>query len=122
MKRALFLSFALMAAPLPGQAATQTVSMEAVFDNTIVSTYPSGRSTRLWLNRDGSYSARRTNGKATAGRWSRKGDRVCLRQTRPIAIPLTFCSKIVSGGVGTRWESRSPKGEPLKNRLVAGRN
>lgn len=122
MKPALFLCFALLTAPATGHAATKGASLEAAFGNTIVSTYPSGRSTRLWLDRDGSYKARRTNGKPTAGRWTRKGDKVCLRQTEPISIPLTFCSRIVAGSVGSTWESRSPKGEPLKNRLVAGRN
>ena len=95
--------------------------VEAAFGNTIVSTYPSGRSTKLWLNRNGTYEGQRTNGKHTAGRWSLKGGKVCLKQTKPAAIPLTFCSKVPSGRVGTTWNSKSPKGEPLRNRLVAGR-
>jgi hypothetical protein len=92
--------------------------VEAAFGNTIVSTYPSGRSTRLWLNRNGTYEGQRTNGKRTAGKWSLKGGKVCLKQN---GLPLTFCSKIPAGKVGTTWSSKSPKGEPLKNRLVAGR-
>jgi hypothetical protein len=92
--------------------------VEAAFGNTIVSTYPSGRSTKLWLNRDGTYAGQRTNGKRTAGRWSLKGGKVCLKQN---GLPLTFCSKIPAGKVGLTWSSKSPKGEPLKNRLVPGR-
>ena len=92
--------------------------VEAAFGNTIVSTYPSGRSTKLWLNRNGTYEGQRTNGKRTAGKWSLKGGKVCLKQN---GLPLTFCSKIPAGGVGARWNSKSPKGEPLRNRLVAGR-
>ena len=95
--------------------------VEAAFGNTIVSTYPSGRSTRLWLNRNGTYEGQRTNGKRTAGKWSLKGGKVCLRQTKPAGIPLTFCSKVPNGKVGATWTSKSPKGEPLRNRLVAGR-
>jgi hypothetical protein len=96
--------------------------VEAAFGNTIVSTYPSGRSTRLWLNRNGTYEGQRTNGKRTAGKWSLKGGKVCLKQTKPAGIPLTFCSKVPSGKVGATWTSKSPKGEPLRNRLVAGRS
>lgn len=92
--------------------------VEAAFGNTIVSTYPSGRSTKLWLNRDGTYVGQRTNGKRTAGKWSLKGGKVCLKQN---GLPLTFCSKVPAGKVGLTWFSKSPKGEPLKNRLVAGR-
>lgn len=95
--------------------------VEAAFGNTIVSTYPSGRSTKLWLNRNGTYEGQRTNGKRTAGKWSLKGGKVCLKQTKPAGIPLTFCSKVPAGKVGLTWSSKSPKGEPLKNRLVAGR-
>lgn len=95
--------------------------VEAAFGNTIVSTYPSGRSTKLWLKRDGTYDAQRTNGKRTAGKWTLKGGKVCLRQTRPASIPLTFCSTVPTGKVGLTWSSKSPKGEPLRNRLVAGR-
>lgn len=92
--------------------------VEAAFGNTIISTYPSGRSTRLWLNRNGAYEGQRTNGKRTAGRWTLKGGKVCLKQN---GLPLTFCSKIPAGKVGAAWSSKSPKGEPLRNRLVSGR-
>lgn len=114
---------ALFTLPLaPAQAAPATRSpVEAAFGNTIVSTYPSGRSTKLWLNRNGTYEGQRTNGKRTAGKWTLKGGKVCLRQTRPTGIPLTFCSTVPNGRVGATWTSKSPKGEPLRNRLVAGR-
>lgn len=95
--------------------------VEAAFGNTIVSTYPSGRSTRLWLNRNGTYEGQRTNGKRTAGKWTLKGGKVCLKQTKPAGIPISFCSPIPKGKVGMTWSSKSPKGEPLRNRLVAGR-
>lgn len=106
----------------PAQAAPPKASpVEAAFGNTIVSTYPSGRSTRLWLNRNGTYEGQRTNGKRTSGKWSLKGGKVCLKQTKPAGLPLTFCSPVPAGKVGTTWNSKSPKGEPLRNRLVAGR-
>ncbi len=119
MKKSLMLATLIALTPLSQVSAASPV--EAAFGNTIVSTYPSGRSTKLWLKRDGTYEARRTNGKPTWGRWSLKRGKVCLKQTNPAGIPLTFCSKVPAGKVGAIWSSKSPKGEPLKNRLVAGR-
>ena len=102
-------------------AATSERDLEPAFRNTITSTYPSGRSAKLWLNPDGSYTGQGAKGGRTAGKWVIKGDDLCLRQTRPISLPFRYCTPIVKGGVGARWDARSPKDEPLKNRLVAGR-
>jgi hypothetical protein len=116
----------MLATVVAAMSIAPTVSLaaspvEAAFGNTIVSTYPSGRSTKLWLQRNGTYEGQRTNGKRTAGKWTLKGGKVCLKQTRPAGIPISFCSTIPRGKVGTTWNSKSPKGEPLRNRLVAGR-
>jgi hypothetical protein len=114
----LILFYSLLAAP--AFAATEK-DLAPAFRNTIVSTYPSGRSAKLWLNRDGSYTGQGAKGGRTAGKWSIKGDDLCLRQTKPFGLPIRYCTPIVKGGVGTRWSARSPKDEPLRNRLVAGR-
>jgi hypothetical protein len=121
MTRSLILAVAVSGTMLTPAAAESSTSLKPAFKNTIVSTYPSGRSTRLWLAADGSSKAQRTNGRFTKGKWSRKGDEVCLRQTGPIPIPITFCSPIPAVYVGATWRGKSPKGEPLTNRLVAGR-
>lgn len=117
MKKTLMLATTIATIMLAPTTTFAASPVEAAFGNTIVSTYPSGRSTKLWLNRDGTYVGQRTNGKRTAGRWSLRGGKVCLKQN---GLPLTFCSKIPAGRVGLTWSSKSPKGEPLKNRLVAG--
>ena len=121
MTRSLILAAAFTGLMLTPAAAETSTSLKAAFQNTIVSTYPSGRSTRLWLEPDGRYRAQRTNGKYTSGKWSRKGGEVCLRQTAPIPVPLTFCSPIPDVRVGATWSGKSPKGEPLQNRLIQGR-
>ena len=118
MMKSLMLATTIATISLAPMTSFAASPVEAAFGNTIVSTYPSGRSTKLWLKRDGTYEGQRTNGKKTAGKWSLKGGKVCLKQN---GLPLTFCSAVPAGKVGTRWSSKSPKGEPLKNRLVAGR-
>ena len=103
-------------------AVASASDLEAAFDNTIQSTYPSGRSAKLWLARDGSFTARGAKGAASSGVWSVKAGELCLKQRRPFPAPVTYCSPIPPDArVGSEWSARSLKGEPLKNRIVAGR-
>jgi hypothetical protein len=114
MTIALILAAAVAAAPAE--------QLAAAFDNTIVSTYPSGRSARLWLAQDGTYTARGAKGAASSGVWSMKGARLCLKQKKPYAAPVTYCSPVPQGAkVGSAWDAKSLKGEPLRNRIVEGR-
>ena len=108
----------LIAAP----AAAQDVSLlEPAFANTIVSTYPDGRTAKLWLNRDGTYRAQGRRGKPSSGRWTLKGERICLKQSRPVPGPFSYCTAVKRGGVGTSWSGKAVTGEPIRIQLVAGR-
>jgi hypothetical protein len=103
-------------------AATATPSLDAAFGNTIVSTYPSGRSAKLWLEQDGTYSARGAKGAPSGGTWSTKDGGLCLKQRKPYPAPVTYCSSIPENAkIGTVWDAKSLKNEPLKNRIEAGR-
>jgi hypothetical protein len=104
----------------PALALTRA-DLEPAFKNTVITTYPSGRVAKLWLNRDGSYDAARTNGERTRGKWEIKKDKICMTQQKPFYVPLSFCTIVPRGGVGTSWDSSSFKGEPVRNTLVAGR-
>lgn len=95
--------------------------LEAAFANTVVSTYPDGRRARLWLKRDGAYTASGRRGKLSSGTWKLNSGKVCLRQRRPVPAPLVYCSAYKAGGVGTRWSGRAVTGEPIRIELVAGR-
>ena len=94
--------------------------MEPVFGNTIVTTFPHGKSSKTWIDRDGTFESLRVTGKRISGKWQVKGDRVCLRQSKPIYIPISHCERKFAGGVGSTWNSKSPVGEALRNKLVAG--
>jgi hypothetical protein len=96
-------------------------ALEPAFGNTIVTTYPNGKTTRMWLHRDGTYDGRRANGQATAGVWKVKQKDVCITQKRPLYVPVAFCTGIVPGGVGTSWTAKGLYGEPVRNTLIAGR-
>lgn len=95
--------------------------LRPAFSNTIISTYPNGLQTRLWLHPDGTYDAQRANGQRTQGVWQIKDQAVCMTQKRPFYVPLSFCTDIPpGGGVGTSWRARGLKGEPVIHTLVAG--
>ncbi len=120
---AIIVSAGALVATLLAPAPLPLAILEPAFQNTIVSTYPDGKSTKLWLERNGQYEALRANGQRTGGSWQMKGDRLCMTQKRPIFVPLAFCTGIPSlkGGVGVSWMAKGLKGEPVRHTVVAGR-
>jgi hypothetical protein len=118
-KPALAAAAVLLAAPW--SEASANAALEPAFSNTIVSTYPDGRQAKLWLNRDGSYRAAGRRGKPSSGRWTLKGERICLKQQKPFPAPFSYCTEIRQGGVGTSWTGKAVTGEPIRISVVAGR-
>jgi hypothetical protein len=105
----------------PALAQTPAAVPEAVFANTVVSTYPDGRTAKLWLERDGGYRGMGRRGKPSSGRWMLKGDQICLKQVRPFRAPFAYCTPLRQGEVGTEWAGKAVTGEPVTIKLVAGR-
>jgi hypothetical protein len=66
-------------------------SVEATFGNTVMSIYPDGRSQKLWMHPDGTWDGRSRRGIPLAGKWTMRGDQVCLRQSKPPTLPISFC-------------------------------
>jgi hypothetical protein len=108
----------LLAAPatLVLGAATDTSILDQAFGNTVVETYPDGRTAELWLQRDGAYAAMGRSGDRSSGRWSLKGDKVCLKQQHPWS-PFSYCTPIPPS---TAWIAKAVTGEPVRVRLVQG--
>ena len=113
------LSIGLAAASLMG-AAPAPAGLEAAFGNTIVSTYPDGRTAELRLQRDGRYTAEGRRHDPSSGKWTAKGDKLCLKQSSPIPAPFAFCAPMIRGGVGTTWTGKAVTGEAIRLKLVAG--
>ncbi len=109
---------AALATPAPAQDRS---ILEPAFTNTIVSTYPDGRKAKLWLNRDGTYRAQGRRGKPSSGRWTLKGEQICLKQSRPMPGPFSYCTGVKRGGVGTSWTGKAVTGERIRIQVVAGR-
>jgi hypothetical protein len=117
-----FALLAIAAVVMPSAAmSAEPADLRPAFANTIVSTYPDGRKAKLWLNSDGSYRAQGRRGKPSSGRWTLKGEKLCLKQQKPRAGPFSYCTPIKRGGVGTNWIGKAVTGERIRIEVVAGR-
>ncbi len=108
-----------LAAAVPCLAA-EASALDEAFGNTIVSTYPDGRKGELWLHPDGSYSAEGRHHDPSSGHWKIKGEKLCLKQSRPLAFPFSFCTPLMHGGIGTSWTTKAVTGEQIHVQLVKG--
>jgi hypothetical protein len=95
-------------------------SIQAAFGNTIVSTYADKRTGELWLSADGSYTAQGRRHDPSRGHWSVKGQRLCLKQVRPVPVPFSFCTPIPDAGMGQAWPAKAASGEPITVKVVKG--
>ncbi len=118
---------ALLAAPgLTAEAASvgapaKPLGVAAAFGNTVKAQYPDGRFQRLWFRADGTWEAVGRRGYWSSGKWSQKGEKVCLKQSKPIPAPFKYCTRFpAAGGVGTVWTSKDMSGEPIRLILVRG--
>lgn len=107
-------------ASVTGVAAAPSPVAKA-FGNTIVSTYPDGRTAELWLQPDGAYTAKGRRGDGSGGHWKINGAKLCLKQSRPFPSPFSFCTPIPQGGMATTWSAKAVTGEPIRVRLARGR-
>ena len=120
--RSSFVALVLVIAAAAANPPAYSADLAPAFDNTIVSTYPDGRTAELWLNRDGSYAAEGRRHDRSSGHWTVKGDKICLRQSKPWAPPFGFCTPMFQGDVGSTWTAKAVTGETIHVTLVAGRS
>lgn len=103
------------------QAQPGAADLAPAFGNTLVSTYPDGRTARMWLQAGGRYEGRGRSGHQSSGVWRVREGQVCFSQRRPIPVPTSFCTPIVRGDIGASWTARAVTGETIRVQLVAGR-
>jgi hypothetical protein len=112
--------FALLTALAVSDARADSSLVAKAFGNTIVSTYPDGRTAELWLQPDGSYTAEGRRHDPSRGHWRVKGNRLCLSQVRPMPSPFSYCTAIPASGMGRAWPAKAVSGEQITVRLVHG--
>lgn len=103
--------------PLSALAAGEPANVSAAFGNTLVTVDPDGRTRQIWLKPDGTWSGRSRRGLALAGKWTVKGDRVCLTQSKPHLIG-SMCETVPR--LGAADEAGDPAGNKVRLKLVRG--
>jgi hypothetical protein len=104
---------AAQAAPKP------STEVAAAFGNTVMSVYPDGRSQKIWLKEDGTWSGLSRRGHPLAGKWNMKGEKVCLRQSSPPTLPISFCQTFPSDPT-TGIDAKDLTGTKIHLKLVKG--
>ncbi|MBS0334445.1 MAG: hypothetical protein JSS35_16880 [Proteobacteria bacterium] len=94
-------------------------NVSATFGNTVLSVYPDGRSQKIWIQPDGAWTGLSRRGKPLAGHWTLKGDKVCLRQSQPPTLPISFCQALPAD-MAKGVDSKDVLGTPIHLRLVKG--
>src|SRR6201995_744760 len=95
MNGPLMLLLAALAAPPPGAAMAAdapSANVSAAFGNTLLTIDPDGRSRKIWLQPDGTWTGLSRRGLDLAGKWGTDGDKGCLSQSKP-ALPGRMCQK-----------------------------
>jgi hypothetical protein len=115
------LGHASIAALMLAGAAYAQAPMQAAFGNTILSTYPDGRTAELWLHPDGSYEAEGRKGDPSSGHWSTKGDKLCMKQIKPSSSLISFCRSMPVEGLAAGYTTKAVTGETIQVKLVQGR-
>lgn len=117
---------ALLLAAAPGLSAADPSAaadarVGAAFGNTIISTYPDGRTQEIWLKPGGAWAGLSRTHRRLAGKWTLRGDKVCLRQKTPPTLPFSYCTPFPQDArVGAAWTSRDFVGTPIRLKLVRG--
>lgn len=101
------------------QAAQPSAKIAATFGNTVMSIYPDGRSQKIWLKADGSWTGQSRRGNPLAGSWTAKGDQVCLKQTKP-ALPFGHFCQVFPHDPATGVDSKDLTGTKIHLKLVKG--
>ncbi|MBA4013579.1 MAG: hypothetical protein C0481_17085 [Phenylobacterium sp.] len=114
------LALALAASQAPGLACAAP-PIEAAFGNTVVSTFPDGKTQHIWFDAGGAYTAVGRRGQRSSGRWSLRADEICLRQLRPFPAPILYCTPVPDDAATAAWTSKALDGQPVRLKLVRGR-
>ena len=115
----LLLSATFLVAPLAASAATApTANVKAAFGNTVLTIDPDGRSRKIWLKPNGTWTGLSRRGLDLAGKWTVKGDKVCLKQSKPRLFGSLCETFPTDPEVGI--EAKDPTGKTVHLKLVKG--
>ena len=106
-------------APLGAQAAAApSANVSAAFGNTVLTIDPDGRTRKIWLQPDGTWTGLSRRGLDLAGKWTAEGDKVCLSQSKPKLFGRMCETFPTDPKVGI--DAKDPTGKDVHLKLVKG--
>jgi hypothetical protein len=115
----LLLFAAFVIAPICAHAAdAPPANVKAMFGNTLLTIDPDGRSRKIWLRPDGTWTGLSRRGLDLAGAWKMDGEKVCLSQSKP-ALPGSLC-QVFPSDLKVGSETKDPTGKTGTLKLVKG--
>jgi hypothetical protein len=115
---ALLAASALSASAAEPSAPAPSGNAAAAFGNTIVSVDPDGRSRKIWLQPDGSWTGKSRRGLDLAGKWTVKDGKVCMTQSKPRLFG-SLC-QVFPTDPKTGVDTTDPTGTKVHLKLVKG--
>ena len=110
-----------LAAPLAAHAApapAPTANVTTAFGATLLTIDPDGRSRKIWLKPDGTWTGLSRRGLDLAGKWTVNGDKVCLSQSKPRLFGRMCEVFPTDPAVG--MDAKDPTGTKVRLKLVKG--
>jgi hypothetical protein len=97
--------------------------MAGAYKNTVAITYPNGAVTKMFIDEDGTYSAKAPDGATVKGTWKVENGSTCFTQAEPAPPAGTpaNCSPTVERKAGDSWTAPGPNGSTLSISIVVGR-
>ena len=112
----------VLAAGLSGAAVASDDPMAGAYGNTVLVTNAKGETSKIWINKDGSYKAQGADGKQGTGKWALKenGKKYCATANLPAdapketPAPKEACSDFTGPHkVGDKWEQNDANGQKV---------
>jgi hypothetical protein len=99
-----------------GPAAADTI--DELFGNTLVVSYPGGNQERFYFDADGGFRMLVHDDVEISANWTREGDNICITMEDAESQCSAFPADKV---VGDSWEKFDEDGETIRYEIVAGR-
>jgi len=121
MRRSHRIGFAAVTAALAFSGAAFADNEEGMYGNTVVCSYPDGRTTKVYLQPGGDFTVVR-NGQTIKGKWVDDGANVCYTETDPAppAGTKNVCVAAKPWKVGDGWTVNDPTGHSCSAVIAAG--
>ena len=123
MKHEVIFGVAIALAPFILTPAAFAGDMSGYFGNTVVCKYANGDTTKIYVEKDGSFSVVPAGHPQSSGKWADDGTKVCYNQTTPVPGPneKSVCNSSQARKIGDTWPVTDPMGGTCTATLTAGK-